>query len=60
MFSVIHSLASCGLSFQPLLQVDTISTSEEPLPCIDASKALRMAALALRMAATVSTLCRLT
>ena len=56
MFSCIHLLAATGDIFHPLLQVDTISTSDEPLPSIEASNALRMARLALLMAATVSTL----
>jgi len=60
MLSCIHLLAATGDIFHPLLQVDTISTSDEPLPAIEASNALRMARLALLMAATVSTLCRLT
>ena len=39
MFSSIHLLASTGESFQPLLQVETISTRLEPLPCMLASNA---------------------
>ena len=60
MFSFIHSLAFAGVSFQPLLQVETNSTSELPLPAIDASKALRSAFLAFRMLATDSTDWRVT
>ncbi len=60
MFSFIHSLAFAGVSFQPLLQVETNSTRLEPLPAIDASKALRSAFLAFRMEPTLSTLCRVT
>ena len=54
MLSCIHLLAATGDIFHPLLQVDTISTSDEPLPAIEDSNALRMARLALLMAATVS------
>ena len=56
MFSFIHSLALAGESFQPLLQVETNSTRLEPLPAIEASKALRRAFFALLMEATLSTL----
>ena len=52
MFSSIHLLAASGDIFQPELHVDTISTKLEPLPCIQFSKALRMAFFALRIAAT--------
>ena len=55
MCSFIHSLALAGESFQPLLQVETISTSDEPLPDMEFSKALRMAAFALRIEGTDST-----
>ena len=60
MFSSIHLFASTGESFQPLLQVETISTRLEPLPCMLASNALRMAFFAFLMLATVSTLWRVT
>ena len=56
MFSFIHSLAFAGVSFQPLLHVETNSTRLEPFPAIEASKALRNAFLALLIEATDSTL----
>ena len=59
-FSSIHLLASTGESFQPLLQVETISTKLEPKPFMLASKALRIALFAFLMLATVYTLWRVT
>ena len=56
MCSTIHWLAFSGESFQPELQVDTISTRLLPLPARLFSNALRMAFLALRMAGTLYTL----
>jgi hypothetical protein len=52
MCSSIHLLAASGVIFHPELQVDTISTRLEPFFCMEHSNALRMAFLALRMAAT--------
>ena len=60
MFSFIHSLAWTGVSFQPLLQVETNSTSDEPLPSMEAWKAFFSAFLALLIEATDSTDCRVT
>lgn len=53
MFSSIHLLAASGVIFHPELHVETISTRLEPLPCMLFSNALRIAFLALRIAATV-------
>ena len=56
MFCSSHSFDATGESFQPLLQVETTSTSEKPLPAIEFSNALRIAFLHLRTLAGVCTL----
>ena len=53
MFSASHWLAATGDNFQPLLQVETTSTSEKPLPAMAVSNALRSARLHLRTLAGV-------
>ena len=58
MFSASHWFEATGESFHPLLQVETTSTSEKPLPAIEFSNALRIAFLHLRTLAAVCTLCR--
>ena len=58
MFCSSHSFEATGESFQPLLQVETTSTSEKPLPAIEFSNALRIARLHLRTLAGVCTLWR--
>ena len=58
--SVVALATERGDSFQPEEQVDTISTRFDPRPCMEFSKAWRMAFFALRMAATLWTLCRVT
>ena len=45
MFSASHWFEATGESFHPLLQVETTSTSEKPLPAIEFSNALRIAFL---------------
>ena len=58
MFSSNQRFESTGESFQPLLHVETTSTSEKPFPAIAFSNALRIARLHLRTFAAVWTLCR--
>ena len=58
MFCASHSLAATGDIFQPLLHVETTSTSENPLPAMAVSNALRRARLHLRTLAGVWTLWR--
>ena len=48
-------IAFSGVIFHPELQVETISTRLEPFCCMEHSKALRMAFLALRIEATFCT-----
>ena len=60
MCSSIHWFAFSGDIFQPDAQVETNSTTEVPLPAIEFSNALRSIFFALRTAAAVSTLWRVT